>query len=82
MKQDNSTFWSKALSGSVWAYLTTYSGKIIVFFSLIILARLLEKEDFGVAGYAITMTAFLNVINDFGIQSAIIYFPKSEKSNN
>lgn len=75
-------FWSTAIVGSMWSYLTIYSGKIIVFISLIILARILEKEDFGIAGYAITIMAFLTVVNDFGIRSAIIYFPKSYDSNN
>lgn len=59
--------------GTVWTYLAYYSGKAMVFVSTIILARLLLKEDFGVAGYALTVIAFLDVLSDLGIGSALIY---------
>ena len=76
------TVWQSTVYGTLWVYLTTYGGKAIVFVSTIVLARLLLKEDFGVAGYAITVIGFLNVINDFGLRTTVIYLPESKQTSN
>ncbi|MCC6146360.1 MAG: lipopolysaccharide biosynthesis protein [Anaerolineaceae bacterium] len=66
----------KTLSGTLWSYIAFYSGKLMVLLSTIILARLLEKDDFGVAGYALVVIGFLDVFADLGIGQALIYHPK------
>jgi len=71
-------FWRVLANGTLWSYLATYGSKAIVFISTIVLARILLKEDFGVAGYAIVVISFLNVLHDFGIGTAIIYLDLSE----
>ncbi len=71
-------FWRTLAHGAFWSYLATYGSKAIVFISTVVLARLLLKEDFGVAGYAIVVISFLNVLHDFGIGTAIIYLDPSE----
>jgi O-antigen/teichoic acid export membrane protein len=63
----------KAVHGVFWTYLAYYSGKFLVLVSTIILARLLSKDDFGVAGYALTAISFLEVAADLGIGPALIY---------
>jgi PST family polysaccharide transporter len=67
------------IQGTMWAYLATYSGKLLVFASTVILARLLTQEDFGLAGYALIVISFLDVLNDLGIGSAIIYYRDDPK---
>lgn len=62
------------IQGTMWAYVATYSGKFLVFISTIVLARLLSKEDFGVAGYALVAISFLEVVQGLGISSALIYY--------
>jgi PST family polysaccharide transporter len=57
----------------MWTYLAYYSGKILVFASTLILARLLSKADFGVAAFALTVISFLEVASDLGIGPALIY---------
>jgi len=69
---------SVAVRGASWTYIAFYSGKITVFLSTIILARLLTKGDFGVVGYAITVIGFLDVIKDLGIGLAVIYHDDEE----
>lgn len=59
--------------GTMWSYAATYSGKLLVLLSTIILARLLTQEDFGLAGYALVVISFLDVLSDLGIGSAVIY---------
>ncbi|GAB4535856.1 MAG: lipopolysaccharide biosynthesis protein [Anaerolineales bacterium] len=61
------------LWGTFWSYASFYSGKIMVFVSTIILARLLSEEDFGVAGYALVVISFLQVMSDLGTGQAVIY---------
>lgn len=72
-KKDDQHLVKATLQGTVWAYAATYSGKLLVFISTAILARLLLKEDFGLAGYALIFISFLDVLNDLGIGAAVIY---------
>ncbi len=67
-----------AVRGTSWTYIAFYSGKLIVFISTIVLARLLTKDDFGVVGYAITFIGFLDVVKDLGISSSVIYYKHNE----
>ncbi len=64
---------NKALHGVMWTYLAYYGGKFLVFVSTIVLARLLGKEDFGVAAFALTAMSFLEVAADLGVGPALIY---------
>lgn len=59
--------------GTLWTYVAYYSGKLMVLVSTVILARLLSQDDFGVAGYAVTVVAFLDVLSTLGIGPALIY---------
>jgi O-antigen/teichoic acid export membrane protein len=69
------------LKGAFWAYLARYSGKFIVFISTIILARLLDKADFGLVGYALVLTNFLDMLNDMGVGSALVYYAEDEEAS-
>ena len=64
--------------GAVWTYASHYGGKLLVFVSTVILARLLTQEDFGIVGFALVVISFLNVLNDLGIGSALIYYKDDE----
>lgn len=61
------------IKGTAWTYASYYSGKIMVFLSTVILARLLTQEEYGVAGYAIIVIASLDVLSDLGIGPALIF---------
>ena len=71
----------KTISGTLWSYIAYYSGKVMVLLSTVILARLLEKDDFGVAGYALVVISFLDVFTDLGIGQALIYHPKDKETS-
>jgi len=74
MESKKSGLVSRTFRGAVWSYASVYSGKVLIFLTTIILARLLSKEDFGVAGYALVIISFLNVLNDLGVGPALIYY--------
>jgi len=64
-----------------WEYLSKYLGKFLSFISFSILAWLLTKDDFGLAGYAAIVINFLDVLSDLGIGAAIIYYKENPKAN-
>ena len=72
-KTTDTSFAKVTIRGTFWSYLSVYSGKLLVFISTIILARLLSKSDFGVVGYALVVTSFLDALNGLGIGPALIY---------
>jgi O-antigen/teichoic acid export membrane protein len=70
------------VKGTFWTYLSHFSGKMMSFVTTIILARLLVKEDFGVASFAIIVIGLLEVFHDLGIGLALIYHDHDQKKAN
>lgn len=70
------------VKGTFWAYASHISGKGMSFIATIILARLLAKEDFGVAAYAVVTLNFLDMMNGMGIESAIIFHKSDYRRTN
>ncbi|MBQ6437487.1 MAG: lipopolysaccharide biosynthesis protein [Bacteroidales bacterium] len=62
----------KAASGMVWTAVQKYSTMIIGFISGIILARLLEPEDYGAIGMLAIFMSLAEVFIDAGFGSALI----------
>jgi len=75
-------FAKATLHGTLWEYTSQYTGKFLVFISTAILARLLLQEDFGLAGYALIVIGFLEILEGLGIGSAIIYHREDEERLN
>ena len=61
---------SRAVRGTAWVAGAQLSGKLLFFLSTIILARVLDQEDFGVAAYAVTLIALMSAIPALGIGPA------------
>ena len=72
----------KTIRGTVWVYISKYSAKLLVFISTAILARLLTKEDFGLAGYALLALTFIDFIEGLGIRQALIYYDEDDERTN
>ncbi len=64
----------------MWTYASYYSGKLLVFLSTVVLARLLSQDDFGVAGYALIIINSLNVLGSLGVGQALIYRRKDPRA--
>jgi PST family polysaccharide transporter len=73
-------FAAETLRGTFWTYAAYFSGKLLVFISTVILARLLTKDDFGVVGYALVTISFLDVLSDLGVGPALIYERENPKT--
>ncbi len=68
------------VQSTFWIYAATYSGKLMVFLSTVILARLLTEADFGLAGYALVVIGFLDVLHDLGVGRALIYYDDTPRT--
>ena len=70
-----------AIQGTAWRYASYFGGKLMVFLSTLVLARLLSKDDFGVVGYALASIAFLDVASDLGMAEAIVYHKEDDRAS-
>jgi PST family polysaccharide transporter len=76
MKQDKPNLAKATIHGTFWAYTSSYGKKAMIFISTTILAWLLSQEDFGIAGYALLVIGYLEILSGLGISFALIYFPE------
>lgn len=64
--------WS-AVSGSMWTGLAFVINKSVALVSAVVLARLLEPEQYGLAAIGLLVAAFAEVLGEGGLGSAVIY---------
>ena len=66
----------KIISAGRWTTFVVTSKFLLHYLQLVILSRVLSPEDFGVAAVITSIVTIASVISDFGINNAIIHFPK------
>lgn len=66
------SFSIEAVRGTLWSYLSFFSGKLLNFISTLILARLLVPEQFGLVAYCTLAIQYLDILNTAGLDSALI----------
>ena len=62
----------KGLKSSAWNWLSIMINQLRNFIVSLILARLLEPEDFGLLGMSLAFAGFIEVFVDFGFGNAVI----------
>jgi PST family polysaccharide transporter len=62
----------KAIHGILWTGLAKASMQGVIFIIMLVLARLLSPEDFGIVGMAAIVTVAISLVNDRGLGTAII----------
>ena len=60
------------VSGLKWTTASKFGQQVLQFTTLIILARLLLPEDFGLMASAMVVVGFVNVFRDLGLSAALI----------
>lgn len=58
-----------------WAVVATISGRVVSLGGLILLARLLAPEEFGLVAVALTYVMYVESVSDLGTRAALIYWP-------
>jgi PST family polysaccharide transporter len=59
--------------GAFWSYAAHFAGRGVTFVGLVVLARLLGPEQFGLFGMAMVLVNLLEVSRDLGLQRALLY---------
>ena len=69
------------LKGFSWNFITQFYKVLFSSIILIILARLISVEDFGIIGMAMVIVLFFNTIHNIGFDSSIIYSKEFSKKH-
>ncbi|GHU72190.1 teichuronic acid biosynthesis protein TuaB [Spirochaetia bacterium] len=64
---------TQAFQGVKWTSLASVCNVIIQFLRIVILARILEKSDFGLMAIVSMIMGFMNLFSEMGISSAILH---------
>ncbi|MBZ5580685.1 MAG: lipopolysaccharide biosynthesis protein [Acidobacteriia bacterium] len=62
----------RLVSGVAWTAVARWGGQIVSWASMLLLAKLLSPEDFGLFGMTTLFLGFVTVVSEFGIGSAIL----------
>jgi len=68
-----------ATRGVFWSAAGGALSKLVAAAGMLALARLLAREELGVAAYALTFASLFDVLRGFGTGQALIYFPSDER---
>ena len=66
--------------GVMWTGISQFSLQAFRFIVVIILARLLSPEDFGIIGLVAIYIGLINTVNELGLSAAIIQKKKVEEA--
>ena len=73
----------KAVTGMAWVGFFSILTKLVRFITVLILARLLEPNDFGVVSIGLIVVNGIGLLTDLGMGSALIFNKKNvEKAAN
>ena len=68
----NSSFGQQMFGGAMWMFAVRWVMRLLSVINIAILARLLDKQDFGLVALASTVIALPAVLIDLGVEQAII----------
>lgn len=71
----------EAVKGVLWSGAQKWGVRIVSFLVMLILARLIAPESFGLVAYATVFTTFAQIFVDQGFSDAIIQFPNLEREH-
>jgi O-antigen/teichoic acid export membrane protein len=73
---ERGTLGERTARAAIWNVANFAIGRVVLLVTTIVTARLLSPEDFGLLGLAVTVTTFLDLLNDFGLTTAYVYFAR------
>lgn len=71
----------KVFTNVVWRFFERFGAEIATLVVTIVLARILSPDDYGVIAIVLAITAILQIIADFGMNSALIQKKELEKDD-
>jgi O-antigen/teichoic acid export membrane protein len=64
---------NRVLKGTLWAYASLFSSRLIVFLANAWLVRLLSQEEFGLRHMALIVISLFEMLQSLGVNEALIY---------
>ncbi len=61
------------VKGTAWSYVSFVSMRLPALITLVVLTRLIAPSDFGVIAIGLVVLTYLDTVNEFGINAAVIY---------
>lgn len=61
--------------GVLWSFTATAGSRLVSLLSMVILARFLSANEFGMMAFALVFFIYLEALGDFGTGMALIYWP-------
>ncbi|WP_337270779.1 lipopolysaccharide biosynthesis protein [Oryzifoliimicrobium ureilyticus] len=71
----------KAVQGAGWLVFSRLVGRVIDFFTLLVLARILSPADFGLAALATSLVLIVDTVLEVPVTQALVRLPKIDKSH-
>ncbi|MBB3318316.1 PST family polysaccharide transporter [Rhizobium sp. BK181] len=71
----------KAVQGASWLVFSRFVGRIIDFFTLLVLARILSPSDFGLAALATSLVMIVDTVLEVPVTQALVRLPSIDKSH-
>lgn len=71
----------KAIRGAGWLVFSRFVGRIIDFFTLLVLARILTPGDFGLAALATSLVMVVDTMLEVPVTQALVRLPTIDKSH-
>ncbi len=71
----------KALLSAGWLVLSRFAGRLVDFFLLIMLARILVPADFGLVALAMTAISIVDIVLELPVTQALTRLPKVERDH-
>jgi len=75
MGRENSLSGRRTVRQLTWALTATLAGRLLSFVGLVVLARFLAPEDFGLFATALVFVTYVETIGDLGTGAALVYWP-------
>lgn len=71
----------KAVQGASWLIVSRFAGKIIDFFTLLVLARILTPSDFGLAALGMSLVAVVDTVLEMPVTQALLRLDAIDKTH-
>ena len=71
----------RAVQGASWMIVSRFAGKILDFFTLLVMARILTPADFGLAALAMSLVAVVDTVLEVPVTQALLRLKAIDKSH-
>jgi PST family polysaccharide transporter len=66
------------VKGTAWSYVSFVTMRLPALVTIVVLTRLIAPSDFGVIALGLVVLTYLDTLNEFGINAAVIYFTQDD----